>query len=461
MRIPRYNEKATPRLVQNPRQGFGSPVGRGLEQAGSAVFEVGAAFKEAERVTEYSQRNSEMMQSLYDLEQEFENDPEAKVADFEERARAARQSIISQSQDPVVKRHLTESFNRSYPYKYAKIKQIERQHMVEKDLAALPDRMSMYINMAATSTSARERAHYRAQGKAEIEGRVAAGIIKATDGKRILDDFDYRVNRESVWEVANALPYDQAIKYLNKAKGLKSQDRNEFMRQLELEHKMEEARLEKEKKEQAEKTEKDFLVLYLANDLNYVDIIKSPLSSSRQEHWIDKLKKQADAFKKGKQEDLLTKSTPETLREVYKQIHNETGPKVTQEQIIDKIGNEGDNLTPQDANKYINDLEGVLKKSDPLATGKFKIAMQMIDKLYSNDEIGIERWAELKEEIENFLTQNPDAPPEKIREVVKALYEADQTSFISDAINNFKEFVFGPAEAEELEPPEVIKRKID
>ena len=461
MRIPQYNEKSVPRLVQNPRKGYGSPLGQGMEEAGSATFAVGMAFKEAERVTEFSARNSEMMQSLYDLETEFENDPDAKLNDFEERAKQARQKIISEAQDPAVKRMLTESFNRSYPYKYAKIRQIEREHMVDKDLAALPDRINMYVDMAATSTSARERAHYRAQGKAEIQGRVAAGIIHATDGARILKDFDYRINRESVWEVASALPYDEALKYLNKAKGLKTEDRNAFTRQLELEHKMEEARLEKEKKDLAEKTEKDFLVLYLSGDLNYIDIIKSPLESGRQEHWIDKLKKQADAMKKGKQEDLLTKSTPETLRQVYKDIHNSTGPKVTQEQIIDKIGNEGDNLTPQDANKYINDLDGVIKKSDPLQTGKYKIAMQMIDKLYSQDEIGIERWAELKEEIENFLQQNPDAPPEKIREVVKALYEEDQTSFIGGLINNFKETVFGPAETETPGRPPAVRGKIE
>ena len=448
MRIPQYNPNQVPGVTSGPRKGYADPVGRAITQAGVAVTQMEEAFKQAEQVAEFSDRNSSLMQSLNDLETEFQNNPDSKVADFEERATQARQSIISEAQDHTVKRMLTESYNRAYPYKISKIKQLNREHTIDKDLAALPDRMQMYVDMAATSTSGKERAHYRTQGKLEIQLRVDKGFISAKDGERLIKDFDYRINRESVWEVASGLPYDEALKYLNKAKGLTRQDRNEFERQLEVTHKMEEARLIKEQKEAIDKTENDFFILFKAEELNFMDVVKSPLDIKRKEHWENKLLAQAKALKGDKDKDPFTITDPQVKFDAYKKINNPNGPTITTTELEDLAGK---GLSTDTSLKAIEDLRAVEAKEETPEKIKRDIVTRTINGLNTQKIIGFRRWAQLKNQMDTFLRENPGATVNEVIDELGRAVEEDKVDFVTKIMDWFKGEV-----SDTTEPPEII-----
>ena len=306
-------------------------IGAGVTQTAQILSVVAERMQQARQFTELSnaeidimQKNAEFFSGL-EARDDFETF-EAENKKFFEQLHGEYQKSTTDTQvwrrlDPYIKRTEVQS-------------EIKVRSLCRKKLIYLgrTDYFNNEITLRKLLNEADENETKDIINTFEIHtaGAQAAGYIKAEEAKRLLENFiagaeEIKAQRERkiIWDGAldrlRTLGFEEAVKFINES-NLPSADKNSMGAALQRE---ETQRLAGEKEEDEKITEgwqNEALVKLHEGKLTFQNIMLSPLTTVRKEHWIGLVDKQKTAKLEAK-EDTIDKSDPEFYMTMLKQAY--------------------------------------------------------------------------------------------------------------------------------------------
>lgn len=183
-KIPEYQSHYPIPVAKIPRGKISTAgyVGESVAKVGEGIFDIGKAFKEVNRVTEYSNATVASLKALNELETKYEESPTPDPVAFKNQAMEVYNDISSNLKDSKVKSLFHVNFNKNLAVKEKNIIHLKRRRDGEHSIAGLYQELKDLRGLAAQAKSPADHDKIVATGKAAIAGRAATLIISEAVG---------------------------------------------------------------------------------------------------------------------------------------------------------------------------------------------------------------------------------------------------------------------------------------
>jgi len=330
-RIPTYQTKpvSLPRAPISKGAQVPEIIGAGLTQTGRILGLVAEKMQQARQFTELSNAEIEVMQKNAEFVAGLEtrNDFEAFVPEHKKFFEDLHGEYQKSTTDSEVWRRLEPYIKRTAVQSEIKVKGLYRKKLIDQGRS---DYFNNEMTLRRLLNQADENQQREIVNTFQIHtaGAQVAGYIKSEEAKRLIEKFsadseEIKVKREKtmLWTEAlnrlRTIGFEEAVKFINESK-LPSADKNSMGTALNREE-TERLAGEKEKEEAITETwQNEALVKLHEGKLKFQDIMLSPLTTGRKEHWIGLVDTQKKAKLKAK-EDTIGKSDPEFYMTMLKQ----------------------------------------------------------------------------------------------------------------------------------------------
>lgn len=267
----------------------------------------------------------------------------------------------------------------------------------------------------------------------------------AADYQRIMAEWDEKDKVgliEGIYDDAKAMPYEEAVTFINDMKGLSSAERNDLVTRRKRDRDFADTAAVEQLETQQRSDRQRILERFIKKDFGgiseFIDL--TMLDPTEKLRWIEKAEVRAVAISEGKDDPMLV-TVPATYFELWRRIAR--GEKVTESELADYVGN---GISISNYKELLGMLE--IEEKSPLMKPQVKAAVELFGRIraarqslaikageWDEDKV-LEselKWLVIENDFTEYILGKPDASDSDIEKKVESLATIPK----EDATNGF------------------------